>query len=310
MSAGYRLPDLLIAKLRAAPQAVESLWAVSDSEQRFTRGLAALDAFVRREGHARVAAGHIESGFKLGTWVSSKRTRRVLGKLPMNQVASLDDRKGWTWDAPDRRFAEGLSVLEAFVGREGHARVPQQHSEAGYKLGSWVQHRREEWSLGRLTGDRVLMLERIPGWAWVPTEQWFSKSLAALDAYILREGHARVPAGHTESGIKLGSWVSDKRAKWRRGTLAKDQASLLEGRRGWAWDATEQRFSAGLSHLDLFISREGHARVPQSHLEAGFRLGSWVRTHRNGHRRGILSVKRTAALENRASWLWDARLES
>jgi helicase associated protein len=51
----------------------------------------------------------------------------------------LEALPGWTWsDAREGAFALGLERLQRYVAREGHARVPATHEEAGYNLGAWV----------------------------------------------------------------------------------------------------------------------------------------------------------------------------
>ena len=56
--------------------------------------------------------------------------------------------------------------LEAFIGREGHTRVPQRHTEGGFHLGNWVSSRRMEFKKGKLLGERIADLAAIKGWVW------------------------------------------------------------------------------------------------------------------------------------------------
>jgi len=79
---------------------------------------------------------------------------------------------------------------------------------------------------------------------------------------------------------------------------------------GWVWDRFEAAFQEGLGALDQFVEREGHARVPASHVElfqgAEFPLGSWVGIRRTGFKAGKLSAERTATLEQVPGWVWSA----
>ncbi len=38
----------------------------------------------------------------------------------------------------------------------------------------------------------------------------------------------------------------------------------------------ETRWQKGWTRLQEFVAREGHAAVPDYHVEDGFRLGMWV----------------------------------
>ncbi|MFJ1758354.1 helicase associated domain-containing protein [Kitasatospora sp. NPDC088134] len=55
---------------------------------RFGAGLAALAAFVEREGHVRVPRPHKEDGLSLGTWLNNQKARR--DKLSVEQLAQLE----------------------------------------------------------------------------------------------------------------------------------------------------------------------------------------------------------------------------
>jgi len=50
-----------------------------------------------------------------------------------------------------------------FKAREGHCRVPNEHVEGSYRLGSWVRHRREEKAT--MTAERRQRLDDI-GFLW------------------------------------------------------------------------------------------------------------------------------------------------
>ena len=65
-------------------------------------------------------------------------------------------------------------------------------------------------------------------------------------------------------------------------------------------------WECSLAALRSFVAREGHALVPQSHVEDGRRLGQWVAAQRQARRRGDLGVDPAALLEALPGWSWDA----
>ena len=105
-------------------------------------------------------------------------------------------------------------------------------------------------------------------------ESWFGLLMKFTD----REGHARVPKSHVEDGVTLGSWVSDQRS--RRDVLTDKQQERLEALPGWNWDARTDQWDRRLNLLRRFEEREGHALVPQGHIEDRVNLGSWVMEQR------------------------------
>ncbi|MFE7528910.1 helicase associated domain-containing protein [Kitasatospora sp. NPDC057542] len=58
------------------------------------------------------------------------------------------------------------------------------------------------------------------------------QGLAALAAFVEREGHARVPRTHKKGGTSLGTWLNNQKA--RRDKLSAEQLGRLEAL-GVAW---------------------------------------------------------------------------
>lgn len=67
----------------------------------------------------------------------------------------------------------------------------------------------------------------------------FQHYLEALNQFIAREGHARVPAAHQETlagqEVPLGAWVGYTRQRYRRGCLSESRVAILTGLPGWQW---------------------------------------------------------------------------
>ena len=289
-----------VAELEGVPG-----WTWDPRADDWSAGLAALRAFVAREGHARVAATHSEAGFRLGGWVHNQRVLYQHGGVPVARAVELEALPGWTWDPRADDWAAGLAVLRAFVAREGHARVPQRHREAGFPLGTWINQVRHRSQDASRTPDRIATLQALPGWTWDARRERFLRGVDALCAYTQREGHLRPPRGHLEQGVRLMTWASQRRTDYRRGKLTPEEITLLEAVPHWAWDPQEVEWADGLAALRTFVEREGHARVPKTHVEGTHRLGGWVIDRRVEHGRGELAGNRAVTLEGSPGWTWD-----
>jgi hypothetical protein len=276
----------------------------------FEQFLELLDAFVRDHGDASVLYADHVGNFPLGHRATYYRSRYRLGFLSPEQVRILDDQRrfrGWAWRPLEKRFAEGLSHLERFVMRVGHARVPPNHVEGRFRLGAWVSRRRREHRAGSLPAAQVRSLERVRGWTWKPADERFPEALRCLDAFVSREGHARVPAAHVEGGFRLGTWVSHRRRDRRKGVLDPRWATRLECLPGWTWDVRRDEFERAFALLRRFVRRTGHALVRQKHAERGFPLGAWVarlRLRRRAEARGRLAPEEVYRLESLPGWTW------
>ncbi len=144
----YKNGDLSPERIKALEEVPG--WAWNPREEDYQNGLERLRAYADREGHARVSPRYTdESGFKLGTWVKSRRTAYKKGDLSPERIKALEEVPGWSWDPREEDYQNGLERLRAYADREGHARVPPRYmDESGFNLGSWVGRRRTEYKKG------------------------------------------------------------------------------------------------------------------------------------------------------------------
>lgn len=67
----------------------------------------------------------------------------------------------------------------------------------------------------------------------------FSLTLTAINNFVAREGHCRIPAVHIEyvdgAALPLGSWVGYLRQRRRKGQLSKEKIAQLEAISDWQW---------------------------------------------------------------------------
>lgn len=201
------------------------------------------------------------------------------------------------------RWDDWFVLLETYVAREGHARVPQGRSEQGRALGRWVSDQRKRRD--RLSPEQRQRLEGLSGWAWrvrgggsTPAwEEWFG----LLEDFVAEKGHARVPATHVEGGCSLGSWVGRQRR--HRNRLSAEQQHRLEALPKWAWQVV-QSWEEWFVVLEAFVAERGHARVPQKQFTDGRALGMWVSNQRRHHDR--LSAEQRRRMEALPGWCWSA----
>ena len=114
-------------------------------------------------------------------------------------------------------------------------------------------------------------------------------------------GHCRVPQTRVFDNFKLGSWVA--RQRQTKMQLTTEQVRRLDAL-GFSWDPYSEYWEYAFSLLKAFRKREGHCRVPESHIEEQFRLGAWVRKLRA--RKDKQTPARIRLLES-VSFIWKAR---
>ncbi len=234
---------------------------------RWDEAFSALKCFKKREGHTLVPGGHVENGIRLGSWTKNQRTNSAnMDPARLRQLNEID----FAWDANDESWKQYLGLFLKFIKREGHSNVPQRHLEGGLKLGLWVNNLRHGKS--QIQPDRLKLLNSL-NFPWDPYSTRWESNFQALLKFRKREGHVLVPKGHIESGIKLSSWVVSQRAQ--RNEMQSERKARLD-KIGFSWDPHGEHWESNFTALIKFHKREGHTRVPSSHIENGLRLGTWA----------------------------------
>jgi len=304
-----RRRDRQVGRLSAARitelDALGMVW--NTTEARYQSGVDHLRAYTAAQGHANVPATHVaDDGFKLGAWVSNRRTEHTAGRLSPARFAELNA-LGMVWDSLDAGYRIGVDHLRDYAAREGHTRVPHGYAtDDGFLLRNWVANRRSERRAGTLPPAKVAELDAL-GMVWDPLEARYQTGLDHLRDYTAAQGHAGVAAGHvTDDGFKLGVWVASRRRDRQASTLSPAKVAELNAL-GMVWDPHEARYQIGVDHLRAYTAAQGHANVPRGYVtDGGFALGTWVSHRRRDRRAGTLSTARIAEL-NALGMVWGSR---
>ena len=169
---------------------------------------------------------HREQGYRLGRWVSNQRTHKdTLSPERRQRLEAL----GFLWDALTTKWDEGFRYLTVYCQREGHCRVPGDHREHGYPLGSWVSEQRKDRDT--MSPERSQRLDALGFVRSQFTAQW-EEGFSFLARFHQREGHCRVPQNHREHGYPLGQWVAVQRKK--KDTISSERCQRLDAL-GFVW---------------------------------------------------------------------------
>jgi helicase associated protein len=130
----------------------------------------------------------------------------------------------------EETFERAYHSLQTYVAQKGTADVPLDHREGGLNLGIWVSNMRYVQANMGLRKDWAERLESVPGWKWLPGNDFF-----LVERYARREGTTRIPEDYVEEGRPLGRWVAQQRRLHASGQLAKDWVARLERIPAWEW---------------------------------------------------------------------------
>ena len=261
------------------------IWNALD--YRWEEGCRLLTNFIDLEKHSNVPQNYVVDEFNLGAWLH--RIRQDRANLSDEKIKRLDE-LGLSWNPLEERWEKGFNYLLKFKNREGHCLIPVNHFEDDFNLGEWATRLRSRKS--KLTDERISQLSELD-FIWNPLDKKWEEGYEKLVMFVLREGHSKIPISHNENGYRLGGWAG--RQRQNRAKLSEDQLNRLN-KLGFIWNPLEEQWEEGFTYLTKFKEREGHCRVPKSHLENNFKLGQWVSVQKE--KKSKMDALRLSRLEN------------
>lgn len=188
--------------------------------------------------YCRVPKHHKEKGFNLGQWVNNQR--RLKAQILPGRRERLDA-LGFIRDLHEANWEEGYDCLKRYKARVGDCRVPQKHSENGFRLGIWVAVQRREKDT--MAAQRRHKLDQL-GFVWdILSDRW-EEGFRHLKSYEERWGHCRVPVNYTQDGFPLGAWARvQRREKDRMPDERRERLDVL----GFPWVRTSAAAEAQVS---------------------------------------------------------------
>ncbi|WP_367140603.1 MULTISPECIES: DEAD/DEAH box helicase [Streptomyces] len=182
-------------------------------------------------------------------------------------------------DTERQDWARGWAKLKEFTEREGHARVPYEHREGAFPLGTWVAEQRRAYGAGQMTGKRATRLEKL-GMVWSIADERFQENLAAARVYFEEHWTLCAPRSASALGKPVGQWLSNLR---RPGALADKpewEAALKAVDEDWnpSWPPEWQRHYAVVR--EMLAEETILAYVEPGVTVHGMDIGKWLARQR------------------------------
>ena len=154
------LPESKIAQL----DELGIVWEPYDQD--WNRGFKAASAYAEQHGDLLVPPRFVTAdGFRLGRWISTRRTEKKSGKLAQQRVGQLDS-LGMVWDPSAEKWELAMSAAHRYHAKHGDLRVPSLYvTPDGFRLGKWINHRRQFRKRGKLSPARIAQLDAL-GMNW------------------------------------------------------------------------------------------------------------------------------------------------
>ena len=117
--------------------------------------------FVKQNGNGKIPRMSGKNQHPLARWVNQQRTLKMNKKMSTSKIKRLED-VGFIWNERDYVWMEKFNLVKEFAEKNGHAKVPLSTPI----IGSWVDRRRFDYKIGKLSQERIDLIESIKGWVW------------------------------------------------------------------------------------------------------------------------------------------------
>jgi len=254
---------------------------------------------------------------KLGFWISNQRKAYSVNALSEDKIKKLES-IGMIWSIGDFAWEHKYSLAVNYYYKYGNLLVPENFVIEGEKLGKWIGKQRYDYSLEKLSSERIQRLETI-GMIWNIHNYAWDKNYTLAKKYYEEHGDLLIHRDYEVEGVKLGSWISKQRTQYNDSKLTDEQIKKLEAI-GMVWSlrsrhrcqsklpykrsalAWERNFAAARK----YYKRNGNLLVPSEYKEGNISLGRWISIQRTYYSKGKLSSAKIEKLEA-VGMIWDLR---
>ena len=207
---------------------------LGDSDARWERGIAVLEAFHAKHGHCDVAYSCEFDGFNLGQWLSGQRKAAKKPDYPEDRRVRLEALGvRLETESPGAAFDRGIAVLEAFHAKHGHCDVASSCEFDGFKLGKWLSNQRTAAKDPGYPEERRARLEALG--ARLPLAQAAGQTKsgapdAAFAAFVVQARAFHAEHGHCDVPLEfgpLGAWCANQRREAEQGMCDPERLELL-----------------------------------------------------------------------------------
>ncbi|EJK53828.1 hypothetical protein THAOC_26655, partial [Thalassiosira oceanica] len=154
-------------------------------------------------------------------------------------------------------------------GKNGDCNVPESQGS----LGVWVSQQRRYYKKGKLSQERLDLLESI-GFCWEPIDETWMTRFDELAGFKIEHGDCNVPYNQGP----LGMWVSRQRFYFKKDKLQQERIELLESI-GFEWVRMEsthkpswkldEQWKTRYTELVQYLVEHGTCNVPRKYGPLG-----------------------------------------
>ena len=257
--------------------------------------------YYKKNGDLLIPEKYItDEGIKLGYWIKRQRSNYKNNQLSSERIKLLED-IGMVWSVRNNQWNDYYELAAEYYEEKGDLLVPLRYvTVKGRALGSWISTQRSAYKSGKLSKDRIELLEKI-GMAWDGMSAiWIFMYKLAKQYYEENHNLSIQSTTFFYHNSSLGSWVVTQRKNYSEGKLSDEQISMLN-EIGMEWvysNNPDYVWEKNYNTVLEFYSRYKHLYIPIGFVtEDGVRLGVWLHDRKYEYEHNELSEDRRKKLD-------------
>lgn len=248
---------------------------------------------------------------KLGIFCDTQRQNKKNGKLTNDKIQKLEELNNWYWINDENRtmetFNKNYSELKQWMNINN--KVPNPHSKniTEKNLGLFYHRQRYNKKNGKLTKEKIKILEQIGGWEWEQRD-FFDENYNKLKQWV--EINKKIPISSSKNELErtLGKFCDRQRNNKKNGKLTQEKITKLEQIDNWYWGNEEikifKTFDENYNELKQWVEVNNKIPSNKSKNKIENKLGIFCSNQRQNKRNNRLTQEKIQKLEGLDYWYW------
>ena len=259
----------------------------------------------QKHGNLSIDSKYVAAnGEVLRTWINKQLQLYKKVMLSAEKIEMLEG-VGIVWDIYSDKWQKMYQLAEKYYQKYKNLSIPRNYIAENHKpLGNWINRQRHAYAKGKLSKDKIELLEAI-GMVWnVYNNQW-TKMYKLATEYYKTHGNLLVPVSYvTKDNEPLGKWISKRRGEYVAGKLSQERIEQLESI-GMKWSLKDDEWNRMYGLATEYYEKYGNLMIPSDFItETGEELGLWIKNKRNSYYLGRLSDEKIKLLE-KIGMIWN-----
>ena len=256
-------------------------------------------AYYKKHGNLLIPRDYIVNDIKLGRWIQTQRqnyNKNDNSYFTMDKINKLNN-INMVWDCKKYNFNKMYLALVKYKEMYGDTRVPQDFiTNDDLSLGSWVNKQRMLHKSNKLSKKKINMFNKV-GMVWNPkkliNDKW-NIYYKGLIKYINKYNKTPNCNYIADDGLKLGSWLSNQRHRFKSGTLLQERKeklmklNILENKNNAIWQEN-------YSYLKKIYDMYGHIKLDDENIKDE-KIRKWICRQKKLYKKNKLSKERLEKL--------------